>query len=45
MQCCDLVDLLVNTIQVLLPPVDVQEDLGVLRLCDSWKDSHEFTVI
>lgn len=44
-QCCDLVDLLVNTIQVLLPPVDVQEDLGVLRLRDSWKDSHEFTVI
>jgi hypothetical protein len=30
---------------VLLPPIDVQQDLGVLRLCDSWKDSHELTVI
>ena len=44
-QCCNLVDLLVHTIQVLLPPIDVQQDLGVLWLCDSWKDSHEFTVI
>lgn len=30
---------------MLLPPIDVQQDLGVLRLCDSWKDSHELTVI
>mgnify|MGYP006115306869 CR=1 FL=1 len=30
---------------MLLPPIDVQQDLGVLRLCDGWKDSHEFTVI
>lgn len=44
-QCCDLVHLLVHTVQVLLSSVDIQEDLGVFWLCDSWKDSHELTII
>lgn len=30
---------------MLLPSVDIQEDLGVFWLCDSWKDSHELTII